>query len=100
MAIEMAGAVYCPLSPQDPLHRLHTLVEQSHCRLVLVHPFTREMFDGHSGILDIDLVLNTKNAVSDNDRHRLSNVTLSYESIAYILFTSGSTGTPKAVSHL
>ena len=100
MAIEMIGAVYCPLSSQDPFHRLHTLVEQTHCHLVLVHDFTRQIFDGHCGILDIDLVLNTENEVSENDRDSLSNVTLSYESIAYILFTSGSTGTPKAVSHL
>ncbi|CAF1283871.1 unnamed protein product [Adineta steineri] len=27
MGIEMAGGVYCPLSPRDPQHRLHALVE-------------------------------------------------------------------------
>ena len=24
MAIEMVGGVYCPLSPRDPQHRLHS----------------------------------------------------------------------------
>ncbi|CAF1642370.1 unnamed protein product, partial [Adineta ricciae] len=96
MAIEMVGAVYCPLSPQDPLHRLHTLVEQTNSRLVLVHAFTREIFDGHHAILDMDLVLNMSSGVSDSDWDRLSHIAVNYESIAYILFTSGSTGTPKA----
>ncbi|CAF1133540.1 unnamed protein product [Adineta ricciae] len=97
MAIEIAGAVYCPLSPQDPLHRLHTLVEQTNSRLVLVHAFTREIFDGHHAILDMDLVLNMSSGVSDNDRDRLSHVAVSGDNIGYIIFTSGSTGTPKAV---
>ena len=29
LAIEMAGGVYCPLSPQDPQHRLQSLLEQT-----------------------------------------------------------------------
>ncbi|CAF1356610.1 unnamed protein product, partial [Adineta steineri] len=40
MSIEMAGGVYCPLSPRDPQHRLHSLVEQTQSRLVLVHHLT------------------------------------------------------------
>ncbi|CAF4106619.1 unnamed protein product, partial [Rotaria sordida] len=45
MAIEMAGGVYCPLSPRDPQHRLHGLVEQTHSRLVLVHHLTKKKFN-------------------------------------------------------
>ena len=37
MAIEMVGGIYCPLSPHDPQQRLHTLVQQTQSRLVLVH---------------------------------------------------------------
>ncbi|CAF4379848.1 unnamed protein product, partial [Rotaria sordida] len=32
MAIEMAGGVYCPLSPRDPRHRLHALLQQTQSR--------------------------------------------------------------------
>ncbi|CAF4156529.1 unnamed protein product, partial [Adineta steineri] len=37
MGIEMAGGVYCPLSPRDPQHRLHALTQQTQSRLVLIH---------------------------------------------------------------
>ncbi|CAF4165837.1 unnamed protein product, partial [Rotaria sordida] len=54
MAIEMAGGVYCPLSPRDPQHRLHGLVEQTHSRLVLVHHLTKNKFNDSIISLDID----------------------------------------------
>ena len=41
MAIEMVGAVYCPLSPRDPQNRLHSLVQQTQSRLVLIHHPTK-----------------------------------------------------------
>ena len=44
MAIEMVGGVYCPLSPRDPQHRLHALVQQTQSRLVLVHWLTKTKF--------------------------------------------------------
>ncbi|CAF4473103.1 unnamed protein product, partial [Adineta steineri] len=45
MAIEMGGGVYCPLSPRDPQHRLHTLVQQTQSRLVLIHWLTKNKFN-------------------------------------------------------
>ena len=45
MAIEMAGGIYCPLSPRDPQHRLHALIQQTQSRLVLVHHCTTMKFD-------------------------------------------------------
>ncbi len=101
MAIEMAGGVYCPLSPRDPQHRLHTLVRQTQSRLLLVHPLTKAKFQNNFNLVDIDLLLinNDNNVQSDADVDRLSNVSVTSDHIAYIIFTSGSTGTPKAVSH-
>ncbi|CAF3976110.1 unnamed protein product, partial [Adineta steineri] len=93
MAIEMAGGVYCPLSPRDPQHRLHTLTQQTQSRLVLVHHITKTKFDDYIVPVDIDLILN----INDIDKKGLSSVITKDEEIAYIIFTSGSTGTPKAV---
>jgi non-ribosomal peptide synthetase component F len=97
MSIEMMGGVYCPLSPHDPEHRLHSLVEQTQSRLVLVHSFTKTKFNDQIVAFDIDLIAEN-NAVSDDvDIDRLSNIIVTSKNISYTIFTSGSTGTPKAV---
>ncbi len=97
MSIEMAGGVYCPLSPRDPQQRLHALVEQTPSHIILVHWMTRDMFRSNTATLDIDtpIEVDVFNYVLYFDR--LSSVRDASESIAYIIFTSGSTGTPKAV---
>jgi fengycin family lipopeptide synthetase D len=98
MSIEMIGGVYCPLSPHDPEHRLHSLVEQTQSRLVLVHSSTKTKFNDHIGVFDIDLLIHVEHTFNKIDVNQLSNVELTWDNIAYVIFTSGSTGTPKAVS--
>jgi non-ribosomal peptide synthetase component F len=98
MAIEMIGGVYCPLSPRDPQHRLHALVQQTQCRLVLVHHLTKTKFEDGVFLIDIDSIVVNNVVESDNDVDQLSNVAVGPDDIAYIIFTSGSTGIPKAVS--
>ncbi|CAF1312241.1 unnamed protein product [Adineta steineri] len=97
MAIEMAGGVYCPLSPRDPQHRLYALTQQTQSRFVLIHHLTKVKFDQDIVALDIDSILNRNDMDSDIDDDYLSNMILIGEDLAYIIFTSGSTGTPKAV---
>ena len=94
----MIGSVYCALSPRDPQHRLHELVQQTQSHLVLSHFLTKTKFSENVSSLDIDLVLTKNDLESDVDVDRLSSVLVTINSIAYIIFTSGSTGTPKAVS--
>jgi non-ribosomal peptide synthetase component F len=98
LAIEMAGGVYCPLSPRDPQHRLQSLLEQSQTRSVLVHHLTKTKFQMNIISTDIDSVLATTDIKSDNDVDLLAAVLVVPNNIAYIIFTSGSTGIPKAVS--
>ena len=95
MAIEMIGGVYCPLSPRDPQHRLHALLQQTQSLLVLIHHLTKTKFNNDIISLDIDLILTDNDVESDVDG--LSNIIVTPKSIAYIIFTSGSTGRPKAV---
>ncbi|CAF1463230.1 unnamed protein product [Adineta steineri] len=98
MAIEMSGSVYCPLSPRDPPNRLHTLIEQTQSRLVLIHWLTRAKFDDNDIVLiDIHSILANHDSKSNVDINRLSDVRVTPNDIAYIIFTSGSTGIPKAV---
>ncbi|CAF4067907.1 unnamed protein product, partial [Adineta steineri] len=96
MGIEMAGGVYCPLSPRDPERRLHALLQETQSRLVLVHDLTKTKFHQNIVLLDIDLVLT--NIKVDGIVHidKLSNILVAPDTIVYIVFTSGSTGTPKA----
>ncbi|CAF1161511.1 unnamed protein product [Adineta steineri] len=93
IGIEMAGGVYCPLSPRDPQHRLHALTEQTQSRLVLIHYLTKNKFDDDIVSLDINSILYINNI----DKKGLSSAIMKGEDIAYVIFTSGSTGTPKAV---
>ncbi|CAF4090125.1 unnamed protein product [Adineta steineri] len=97
MSIEMAGGVYCPLSPRDPQHRLHVLTQQTQSRLVVVHHLTNTKLAYDIVALDIDSILNVNNIDSVINNNYLSSVIVKGEEIAYIIFTSGSTGTPKAV---
>lgn len=98
MAIEMTGGVYCPLSPRDPQHRLHALIEQTRSRLVLIHSSTTTKFSDDVVTVDIDSVLINNSRESEIDVDSLSGILVTPEDIAYVIFTSGSTGAPKAVS--
>ncbi|CAF4225189.1 unnamed protein product, partial [Adineta steineri] len=97
MGIEMAGGVYCPLSPRDPQHRLHSLIQQTQSRFVLVHDLTKTKFYNNTTILNIESILIINDFNSDMNYNCLSSVIMKGKEIAYIIFTSGSTGTPKAV---
>jgi non-ribosomal peptide synthetase component F len=98
LAIEMVGGVYCPLSSRDPQQRLHSLVEQTQSRFVLVHHLTKTKFLTNIILIDIDCVL-APDVKNDDDLDLLSSVVVTPNDIAYIIFTSGSTGIPKAVSN-
>ena len=93
----MAGGVYCPLSPRDPEHRLHALMQQTQSRLVLVHHLTKTKFNDNIISLDIDSILIDNDLQNDIVVDRLLNMLVRPDNSAYIIFTSGSTGTPKAV---
>jgi non-ribosomal peptide synthetase component F len=93
----MVGGVYCPLSCEDPKSRLYTLLEQTKCNIVLVDWMTQNIFDSDVIKVNIDVILNKNQIISEEDFNRISNVLITGENMSYIIFTSGSTGLPKAV---
>ena len=99
MAIELSGGAYCPLSSQDPSERLQMLVKETDSRVILVHGLTQHKFNIDDRTVNIETTMNTEQIFKDVDLHRLSRVTVTGESIAYVIFTSGSTGVPKAVGY-
>ncbi|CAF3799439.1 unnamed protein product [Adineta steineri] len=97
MGIEMAGGVYCPLSPQDPQHRLHALTQQTQCRLVLVDYSTALKFSRGIALCNLDFIRTVDHINSSIIMDRLSDIVVTVDNIAYIVFTSGSTGASKGV---
>ena len=94
-------AVYCPLSPRDPEHRLHMhLLQQTHCRLVLVHSSNenRNSMMTLFHLILIHLLINKyiTNHTEDDPATIKCHKNIA-DNVAYIIFTSGSTGIPKAV---
>lgn len=91
MSILMCGACYCPLSPDQPLSRLNTLIEQVQPTCVLVHTQTNALISSKNvNIAQVLLLSNLSEWTEDEVRGDM-------QAIAYMIFTSGSTSTPKIV---
>lgn len=99
IAIEVVGAVYCPLYAADPQKRLQQLIQNTGSRIVFIHTMTRnKLKDIQLFCLNEWLMINESKDIHHINRQ--SSVNITPDNIAYVLFTSGSTGKPKAVSFL
>ncbi|CAF4310108.1 unnamed protein product, partial [Adineta steineri] len=96
LSIIMTGSVYCPLSLRDPPQRLQALVNQTQSRLVLIHASTPAIFSPDNATLNIDYVICLEERLSKINLNKLSNISVTPESVVFVIFTSGSTGIPKA----
>ncbi|CAF0769190.1 unnamed protein product [Didymodactylos carnosus] len=101
LSILTCGAVYCPLSPNDPPERLCSLIQETKSKHILIHELTEERFsvsveDKNFIRIDVKRIFGS-GALNGKQLNLLSAVPVDVEKVAYVIFTSGSTGTPKAV---
>jgi ferricrocin synthase len=93
LGVVKAGAGYLPLTPQTPIERVKTIIQEARVRLCLTDSVGLE---GLSSVPDLICL-----AVETLDTRLYSGLNLSVQKahadLAYAVFTSGSTGKPKGV---
>ena len=94
IAILSSGAHYVPLDPEYPQSRLDFLIGEAGIRLVLAAP--EESLD-LSNLPTAVRLPEDRTPVEVDDVSALTELEISSDDPAYIMFTSGSTGTPKGV---
>ncbi|MFQ5852527.1 MAG: amino acid adenylation domain-containing protein [Candidatus Binatia bacterium] len=89
-----AGKIYVPLDPSDPTARNASMLEDSQARLTVSNNHNMTLRDGltraEQPVLNLD---NLNSSLPDKN----PGLSVSADTIAYIMYTSGSTGKPKAV---
>jgi amino acid adenylation domain-containing protein len=94
LGVLKAGKFYVPMDPTYPLERLTYMLEDSQARLIVTNthhlPLTEAV--GRHGLKVLNLDELDTEIVDEN-----LDLTLSPDTLAYLLYTSGSTGTPKGV---
>lgn len=83
-----AGTVYVPIDINDPPDRIRFLIEDCHCRAVLVTPSSPSL---ELPVPRIDIT--TLKPLSD----AVASLPSDLDQLAYLIYTSGSTGKPKGV---
>ncbi len=94
LAVLSLGAAYVPLDPSFPAERLHYILENSGCRLVVGDSQAHRLFS-ETGVSIMDLA-----ALPAADGPPLATFDAALSAAgdtAYVIYTSGSTGRPKGV---
>lgn len=87
IAIMAAGAVYVPISIEQPELRRNAIISAANCKAIL----TLEEIEAEEDVI----VVNYEEALKSDKVYEP--VVLRFQDSAYLIFTSGSTGTPKGV---
>ena len=94
MAALKAGRTYVPADPQNPIDRLHVILEDSEATAIVTDTknlsLSEKLSNGRLPIINVDEIDRTVGGGG-------SSRTASPDSHGYILYTSGSTGQPKGV---
>lgn len=93
-AILQCGASYLPLDPKFPTERLEFMLEDSEASFLLTTKALSDLLPNSSKTILIEDVLSSLAQFPDS----AVSLTVSPESVAYMMYTSGSTGKPKGVT--
>ncbi|MFQ5853582.1 MAG: amino acid adenylation domain-containing protein, partial [Candidatus Binatia bacterium] len=94
LGVLKAGKTYVPLDPDYPTERLAYILEDSQAGAIITNSnnlvFAKTLINGTIQLINIDQIDATVPTTNPN-------VSVSPDTLAYILYTSGSTGRPKGV---
>lgn len=99
LALHKLGAVYLPLDPSYPISRLHFMLKDSGCKVLLT---TSDLL-GLSADFTVEKLMLDSCMTPEAIEQSSAESQLSYggtaksDQLAYIIYTSGSTGQPKGV---
>ncbi len=91
LAILKLGAVFMPISSDQPKERIKFMLNDSNCGLVITEANLKDNLLEQITRVEVEKVFEAGNGIP------LENEPCNPEDLAYILYTSGSTGTPKGV---
>ena len=100
LALHKLGAAYLPLDSSYPAQRLHFMLEDSGCKLLLT---TTDLTIFSAGlnldVMTLDAAAKIQENVDNKSIEKLPLLSASAEptQLAYVIYTSGSTGKPKGV---
>jgi amino acid adenylation domain-containing protein len=91
LAALKANTPYVPLDISNPSKRLHLMIGDADCKLILTHRGLGSALPGNVKTISLDdlALMGSSSAQSTGSR--------SSDDLAYIIYTSGSTGVPKGV---
>ena len=93
LAVPLCGGAFVPLDPDQPRHRLRTMVDDADVTVAVTDTVGSELL---TGIVDRIVRVDERGATGA-DEELAGHPSAGPDDIAYIMYTSGSTGRPKGV---